>query len=1565
MLQPDLLVRDLMKSVQVNDHVQPAQQLLQHNQKKLNPGNRLIDCGIGDGSFVFLGSPLGRGGRTPPSSPNRELRSQDPLAPPRKMYTHVLNGATKEQRNAPPKSKRMKSGSRKASIPTPNPEPVQSWDLNVLRSSATRDTAAANVICGMAVTMALGRTGVFDGTVTSSRALDANLEGYFVHLVVFGDPISTTREFTYAEVLSMHNRHLQEHLTSDPPINLGSPPTQTCLDTSTIPRIQIPAGNGESEPISLPIPVGLCNYPVRLSQEGVVLSGKICKRAVSASGLHLWCVKHDNSESITWIDNDDLFYLVNRAKRLHKLTPPVKKMHALSLAPRGFTPDSAQGWVFEHAATIGRAAAIHLDKPLEANQEHSGRRRNNRKPVFTVILEAVLPNLQGNPTEFWGRLQQDPSQAVHFTSKQVVADAIHAHEVQRAGNSRSRNRTFPRTTEAGTILDTLETCVGDFADFSASSEDWVSSLDVFDSLTSGNPLQAFGLGFVLDGRTVPATAVPSLRRALARVTALVEDKHPLGFRLLEYFAPMVQAPAVSEDNYGLVIKKRAALILAGDWGTLLDGLVRRSANFKSAPPLMGDELDTKASLAQYGLTHDASVSKASRALGAPINPPTPSPGVLTASLQKLHPQVGDLAPTPPQPPWTKGQGGGDREPTTTPWLEWRSRMAKLDMAAATRRARAHLNVLDTTPSDSPISFTVEEVIKRVRRGDNGSAGGPGGLGYRTLKLWFSKNDFLSESLTRIINMIAAGDVSTEAQELLNASRGIGIPKDDEGNLRPIAVGHLLLRLIGSMALNSLSSQVQDFFQPAQFGVGTPNGCELMIHAISARLKLHPGDICISCDVKNAFNSFDRNKIWSSLHKHFPSLEPFVRLAYWDTSSVLFAEPGDEATEIKSSVGSRQGCSLGSFLYALAIHEDLLSLRQMFPACHITAYADDLSIVGPPSQAIQAYRQWSYMYGVSLQGELRDDKGAAFSRNLNATALQALGLPTDVKVSQDGIKVLGAPIGSTQFATIFIEKKLSELELHLDIVGRMTLHHAQHALVTKSLQHRISFLFRCVPCGDRGTFETFANRYDKALRSIPMRICHHLDLSSTAIQLIHLPPYLGGLGYRRWMDVADAAFLASYCFARYWVPKFFPSLQPAFPDARYPDFASIETSAYQDRAREAAAAYLRIQHMGGISVSDRLCITDKDNKKERSLHHIQRDLTEVGDTYRASLLELSLRSSSQPRDQQRLAYHLSARADSLSFSAIPFDSDTKLSNRTLQVAMSLRLLEPILPFSENLPSTLRLQCPCCLSYGAGPQGDGAKQFLASKKDVDHWGYHAYRCYVAGNPARTSAHHDKIALIWFRLLRHAGFIVKYEPRSQVLNSEKRPDVMIEHNSGKKEHLDVRTCDPLLRGSGTPVFTRCSETPGTAADLGANFKNKSWKEIVELQGDTFIPLCHETPGFIGDAALHLLGRAAARFSSSNPQRNAFKTFWLTRLHVANIRGVAETIQQHMPFYADDPFSQRYTEEFHSHPSPFAEFFNQVPCASRPVSRNMRATFSESPGIVEGATPQIVFERECENDV
>jgi hypothetical protein len=55
---------------------------------------------------------------------------------------------------------------------------------------------------------------------------------------------------------------------------------------------------------------------------------------------------------------------------------------------------------------------------------------------------------------------------------------------------------------------------------------------------------------------------------------------------------------------------------------------------------------------------------------------------------------------------------------------------------------------------------------------------------------------------------------------------------------------------------SVPGKLQEFFAPIQFCVGIRNGCELMINAIRARLLLNENDICISCDAKNAFNSFD-------------------------------------------------------------------------------------------------------------------------------------------------------------------------------------------------------------------------------------------------------------------------------------------------------------------------------------------------------------------------------------------------------------------------------------------------------------------------------------------------------------------------------------------------------------------------------------------------------------------------------------------------------------------------------------------------------------------------------------
>jgi len=1506
----------------------------------------LEDYGVAAGSSItFNVIPKGRclGGATPPSSPAPAVRTSNRTShPPLRL---VESPTVQEPLRSPSSARKSNSvcPPRRLQPALAVDTIVRQFHIDNLQGHAIQDESLARSLNDTPVTHHVAGRGAFDGIISGYRVLNEPLQAYILHKITFEDSTREPIEVPFDEALNLYERHLEEHLMDGSPLEIC--PRTTVMDhlpeVLGNPRVQLVAGQGTAVPLLLPIPSSLCDYPIQVSSQGKLLTGHIKKRAISSHGLHMWGVVATASDDLIWIDNDDLFHCVDRAKRLSKIKAPTKKHHLLR-AIKGFTPEVTEGWNFDTGNFVGRAGSVHLTvatQPagrLQGGSQIRTKRRNNATPVFTVIVEATFspPGNLGPPTAFWARLQSDPTLSVILTSAQIAADALHAYDVAKQVGVRSRQRTFPRVSAAGSpLMDTLDSCLGDFQDFSAQTDSWKCSLQTFETLTSGEPFKDLGLGFVLDNRSVPGLAQPALRRALARVVSLVEDGHAMGWRLLEHFSGLILGIAKEEVDFGAVVRKRAALLLAGDWKTLIDGMVRRRPTHVSNPSVMGDPLDTLASRAQYHITRNGSISKASQTLRSPLDPVAPPRGTLTATMRKLHPQVGDPIPDPPFANLFGAQrgatqGGGDRPPIAPPpFLVHQTQQTNASThLSRLRNSIASPGVRADTPTIPPISFTVQEVILRVRRGDNGVSGGLDGNDYRILKCWFSKNDLLAQALTRVLNMIAAGKVSPEGCCLINASRGVGVPKDELGDLRPVAVGHLLLRLIGSLALQKLAPDTHKFFVPAQFGVGVRSGSEIMINAISARLQLRQQEICISCDVKNAFNSFDRSKLWGPLRAHFPSLEHLVRLAYMEIGTVIFSEPGDDRpSQISSTVGSRQGCSLGSFLYCLAIHEDLLQLQRDFPDCHITAYCDDLTIVGPPARAILAYKKWSYIYSKNLQGELRDEKGKVYSRELSEPQLRSLGLPTEVMVSMDGIKVLGAPIGSSSFIYSFLEQKVIDLEHDMLVIERMTLHHAQHTLITKSVQHRMGYLLRCIPCGDRATFAPLAARYDKCILSVPQRICHHVRLTQRAVDIAYLPMYLGGLGYRRWLDLADPSYLASYFFMRKTLPTMFPDLGIAFPDpASVTVGIGIGTVSRDHRGGEAAAAFLRLR-CSATTLLDTL------NKEECSLHHLQKKLTEIVDQRHADALVTSLRRSTDVRAHQHLAYQLSSRADRHSLSATPVDSDTTLSNSTLLVAVSLRLLEPILPFYENEPSTQALDCPCCRKVGIYNEQTMLHTDIGHKLDIDHWGYHSIRCYVNGNAPRRTNHHDKLVIIWEKMLRHAGFQILHEPTGHLLLSDKRPDSII--NDVDKIFLDVRTCDPLLHN----MFKKCVDYPGSAAIKGEGDKDKKWNDLVESQGDTFIPLCHEIPGIIGEAALSLLDKASARFSSSLPQRNAFKAYWLTRLHVANIRGVAETIQLNLPLYAvDHSLHHRHGLFFHDHLSPFPAHFDQVP-APRPQATSL----------------------------
>ena len=110
-----------------------------------------------------------------------------------------------------------------------------------------------------------------------------------------------------------------------------------------------------------------------------------------------------------------------------------------------------------------------------------------------------------------------------------------------------------------------------------------------------------------------------------------------------------------------------------------------------------------------------------------------------------------------------------------------------------------------------MSFSLEEVLRRVRRTNKSSAGGLSGSNYKTMQAWFNEPDSLAENLTSLFNRIAAGRVPASIIPLLTAGRGVAIPKPSGIGLRPVVVGSIILRFVGTLALDQTSARSPSFF----------------------------------------------------------------------------------------------------------------------------------------------------------------------------------------------------------------------------------------------------------------------------------------------------------------------------------------------------------------------------------------------------------------------------------------------------------------------------------------------------------------------------------------------------------------------------------------------------------------------------------------------------------------------------------------------------------------------------------------------------------------------------------
>ena len=443
--------------------------------------------------------------------------------------------------------------------------------------------------------------------------------------------------------------------------------------------------------------------------------------------------------------------------------------------------------------------------------------------------------------------------------------------------------------------------------------------------------------------------------------------------------------------------------------------------------------------------------------------------------------------------------------------------------------------------------TVKAIIKKA---NPQSAAGPSRLRYSHLQAALC--DELVEDLTAFATLVFSSRVLPEVFWILHTSANLSALGQ---KARPVASGDVLRRVIDAVFCRRYGRKLADYFQPwGQYGVAVSGGVDIM--ALTATLGFEEGCIILSYDGANAFNSIYRHRFLPALAEIVPSVVPYASNLYArEPPKLLFALDGGGFV---SARGVQQGCSLGPLCYSAGSLKILKEFRANppVPGPRAVSFIDDITVILSPELSLDMatigkVTEWLQkrlgVEGISLnqrksQVLLADGVGPEQLTREQPMAMDTTGLT----VVRQGMRVVGAPVGTEQFQRNFLEEAVNgeQAELVRALVP-MEDDQASVQIFRLSATSRLSHLLRTVPHSI--TCQAAAN-YDAlvkwALASIiagdgataaglptPEEVAHdptvcqnQTYLGHEALRQAHLPIREGGLGLTSSSSIKGVAYI---------------------------------------------------------------------------------------------------------------------------------------------------------------------------------------------------------------------------------------------------------------------------------------------------------------------------------------------------------------------------------------------------------------------------------------------------------
>lgn len=261
--------------------------------------------------------------------------------------------------------------------------------------------------------------------------------------------------------------------------------------------------------------------------------------------------------------------------------------------------------------------------------------------------------------------------------------------------------------------------------------------------------------------------------------------------------------------------------------------------------------------------------------------------------------------------------------------------------------------------------------------------------------------------------------------------------------RPIACGDTIRRLFGKHFCRHNQERFAAYFEAGgQFGVAAKSGAEKM--GLTAQLIHEAGGIVLSIDGRNAFNALARDAMLRQTAKQAPDLFAYASKIYAQQPSLRFNLDGQAAAvEVLSQQGVQQGDPLGPLLFALAMQPIMKQFAEQREFQHLSlpAFLDDvaigcLTVAGLASdlQSTKAAYDWLVTKLATIGIEVNTEKTTCLlpadavtaapeqqQHRVHAWASEQLG---GVKVTEAaGVRLVGVPVGSAQFAQSFVAATL--------------------------------------------------------------------------------------------------------------------------------------------------------------------------------------------------------------------------------------------------------------------------------------------------------------------------------------------------------------------------------------------------------------------------------------------------------------------------------------------------------------------------------------------------------------